>query len=312
MWTLIRGRAGLFPRRRGPGVQAQRADPGVMPLQVFPEQQAQRAGHVLQGHVVNVDGAVGQVIDQQVADRPAGDLMPVDELGRAALPDHHDRLQPGRGARPEHAGLGEQRVIQVPAVLASALVLAEAVLQLHAVSDRDVLDEPALADHDPGDPVERLRPVGHAAAAGGLAVGLQRREAAGVGNPAELREQAGWSQAQQPPVVRPDDLPADEGGHAAGQVGVVVVPGAAPGPEPVQRDPHPGGSGLFGAAGQPPFLPGAAGLVLEPVQQLDQPAFTGLEVGGAVRGERQAPGPLENSLARRAGLPPDQVGPAGL
>lgn len=107
--------------------------------------------------------------------------------GGAALADHHDGLQPGRSARPEHAGLGEQRVVQVLAVLTGALVLTDRRLQLDAVPDRDVLDQPALADHDPGDPVERLRSIGHPVAAGGLAVRFHRREPGGVGDPAELR-----------------------------------------------------------------------------------------------------------------------------
>src|SRR5487761_1040429 len=121
----------------------------------------------------------------------------------------------------------------------------------------------------------------------------------------------GGDKAQQPPVVRADDLPSDERDHAAGQVGGVVLAGATTGRQPVHWDLHPGTSGLLGPAGQPPFLPGAAWLILKPVKQLAQSALARLEVGVAVSGERQRQGPVDNQLAWCAGLPPDRAGPAG-
>ncbi|MET7458206.1 hypothetical protein ABZT03_41520 [Streptomyces sp. NPDC005574] len=125
-------------------------------LQVTPEKSGQGAGHVLQRGVVDVHRAFGEVVDQEVAYRGAGDALPVDQGCRCQLPGQHHRLQSCRGVGAEDAEAREERVEEVLAVVAVGLVLADGVLQLDAVADGDVVDGPALGGHDPGDAVERV------------------------------------------------------------------------------------------------------------------------------------------------------------
>ncbi|MEU9298755.1 hypothetical protein [Streptomyces sp. NPDC048266] len=104
-------------------------------LQVAPEQSGQGAGHVLQRGVVDVHRALGEVDDQEVAYRGAGDALPVDHGCRCQLSRQHHRLQPCRGVEAEGAEAREGRVEEVLAVVAVGLVLAYSVLQLDAVAD---------------------------------------------------------------------------------------------------------------------------------------------------------------------------------
>jgi hypothetical protein len=67
-----------------------------MAFQVGPEVPGQLLGESIQAAVVQGGLAFLQVIDDQVADRPAGGLVAVDELGGAALPDREQR---GQGLR---------------------------------------------------------------------------------------------------------------------------------------------------------------------------------------------------------------------
>ena len=102
--------------------------------------------------------------------------------------------------------------------------------------------------------------------------------------------------AQQPPVGGPDDLPGHEQDEAREQLVAVMRPDRD---TPLQRQFSRAGAGGVGPAGQPPLLPGASGLQLEPVQQLGQPPPPGL-----------IPGQARAWSGEQARQPPRQVFPA--
>ncbi|WP_031185719.1 hypothetical protein [Streptomyces sp. NRRL F-5635] len=79
----------LPPGGDGVGVQPQRVDARVVFLQVAPEKSGQGAGHVLQRGVVDVHRALGEVVDQEVAYRGAGDALPVRVQAHIFPMTHH-------------------------------------------------------------------------------------------------------------------------------------------------------------------------------------------------------------------------------
>ena len=116
---------------------------------------------------------------------------------------------------------------------------------------------------------------------------------------------------QQPRHAGPDDIAADQREHPAAQ-GDEIGPGVAAGPAGVTE---PGCGHLppgqvargVGAAGHPPVLPGAAGLLFQPVHQLgqaDSPA--GLQLV-PVSGERGREQPRQHEAAPLAGRRPAGV-----
>ncbi|MGW1847957.1 hypothetical protein [Streptomyces sp. NPDC001966] len=177
-------------------VQPQRVDARVVLLQVTPEKSGQGAGHVLQRGVVDVHRALGEVVDQEVPYRGAGDALPVNQGGRCQLSWQHHGLQPCRGVGAEDAEAREERVEEVLAVVAVGLVLADGVLQLDAVADGDVADGPAFGGHDPGDAVECVVAVVGSRVAGRRVLVLERRETVGVGDAADVRQQLRRALAQ--------------------------------------------------------------------------------------------------------------------
>ncbi len=78
------------------------------------------------------------------------------------------------------------------------MVLLQRGGQLDAIADGDVGDEPALADHHPGDLVEG---VGSGPASRLLGVGLHAGEAVGVDGRTSLGEHLGLPLPQQPPLT---------------------------------------------------------------------------------------------------------------
>ncbi len=101
--VLVRSRcfqAAATPRR-----QVQAADAGMVVLEVGPEVPAELLGQRVQAAVVQGGLAFLEVVDEQVADRAAGELVAVDQLGRAALPDGHQLGQRGWRVRAEGAAL---------------------------------------------------------------------------------------------------------------------------------------------------------------------------------------------------------------
>ena len=76
----------LLPRLRDVVGQIQGADPGVVALQVGPEQGDQHLGLVDQRAVVEHRGPLGEVVDQDVPDGAVVDPVAVHQLGRGQLP----------------------------------------------------------------------------------------------------------------------------------------------------------------------------------------------------------------------------------
>ncbi len=90
-------RHALLPCCRDLGRQMQRGNAGVVAFQIAPEQPSQVEGQVPQGRVVEHRLALGQVRDEQVTNRAAGDAMAVDQLGRTELAARAEGPERGRG-----------------------------------------------------------------------------------------------------------------------------------------------------------------------------------------------------------------------
>jgi hypothetical protein len=247
----------------------------MVDLQVTPEQPAQVAGDGAQRGVIQLGSPLGEVLHQQVPDGPALDAVAVHDLRDAAAPLDPQRPQPRRRPGGEHAGVLEQGVEQRPARAAPEMVLFQGSGQLQAVAHGDVADQAALADHHPGDLVQRIR-AGPGRRVPGL--DLQAAEGTGVEGGPGLGEHHRHPLAQQPPVAGPDDLPGHEQDEAREQLVAVMTPDRD---TPLQRQFSPAEADGVGPAGQPSLLPGVSGLPLEPVQQLGQPAPPGLVPGQA-------------------------------
>jgi hypothetical protein len=104
------GQDALLPGRGHLGRQIERADTGVVAFQISPEQPAQAERQIPQGGVVEHRLPFGQIGDEDIADRAAGNGITVDQLRRAELTGGAERPK-GRGCvRGEHAHLVEQLV----------------------------------------------------------------------------------------------------------------------------------------------------------------------------------------------------------
>ena len=145
------------------------------------------------------------------------------------------------------------------------MVLLQGGRKLDAVADGDVGDQPALADHHPGELVQSVRagPPDRL-----LRVLLDAAESLGINRLTGLGQHQRVALPHKPPVGRPDHLPGHQQHQAAGQL-VAPMPG---GWFTTQRQSGPFKAGRVRPAGQPPVLPGLTRLALQPVQQLGQPA----------------------------------------
>lgn len=125
-------------------------------FQVFPEQLAQAKGQRPQGRVVQRWLAFEQVVDQDITDGLAGDLVAVDHLLDAdlALGLAADSADSRRGSGREHAHRVEQ-LVEVGAGVDPASDGRQKLDHLQAVPDGDVADHAALGRHDGGDAAQR-------------------------------------------------------------------------------------------------------------------------------------------------------------
>jgi hypothetical protein len=260
-------------------------------LQVGPEVPAELLGEGVQACVVQGGLAFLQVVDQQVTDRAPGQLIAVDQLGRAALPDGQQLGQRGRCVRAEGTGLAQQPPRHRAVITAPAVALLLCIQQFQEVADGHVGQRAALGRDEDRCPADGGIPrrVGDLAglAGGGTQPGEPGRVAAGfqgAGQPPRADASRG-----QPAQRRPDDV----GGSCQDQpdrqqvqplehVHAVVIqpPGA------VQFPVRPGG---LSAAGQPALLPGAAGLAGKPghcERCAAEPPALG---AGITNGERRPP-----------------------
>jgi hypothetical protein len=280
------------------GRQSQRVDAGMAGFQVLPEPQRQRCGQAREGAVVDAGLAFAQIVHEQVPDRPAGQVIPVDELLGGELPcepgaDHPDA---GRRSGREDPG-GVQELVDEGAVPVGAGPVAEhvpaAVQQFHAVAGGDVADQAALGCHDQGGPLDR-RGERRLPDCAGLPQVLQGCDPGRVAGPAHfLGDPDRGGGGQQPGQAGPDNVAAEQLDHAEAEQ-VADLP--APRPEPagglqaVQHPVPPVGGPVGARAGEvPAFLPRRPGMQLEPVEDLQHgqlPRVTGLRVpGGERRGE---------------------------
>ncbi|MFJ9012851.1 hypothetical protein [Streptomyces canus] len=138
----------LLPLRRHLRRQVQRVDPRMMRFQVGPEVQSQEPREVVQRRVVEPGPALREVVHQQIAHRPAGKVVAVDELldtdlagGPAQVPERCRSIiwETAEAAKP---GVEQG----VPCRLGVVLPQSRPVLQ--RVTDRDVGRFPALRHHD--------------------------------------------------------------------------------------------------------------------------------------------------------------------
>jgi len=194
----------FLPCLRDRGFQPERADAGVVDLQVPPEQPADGVGDVAQRGVVELGRAFGEVLHEQVPYGPALDAVLVDDLLDAASSFDPQRPQPRWRAGGQHASVLEQRVEQRPASAAPEVVLLQSRRQLDAVADGDVADQAAFADHHPGELAEG---VGAGPANRGAGADLETAEPVRVDGHPGLGQHQRLALPQQPPVARPEHLP---------------------------------------------------------------------------------------------------------
>ncbi|MFF8035906.1 hypothetical protein [Streptomyces sp. NPDC016626] len=271
----------------------------MVDLQVAPEQPAQVAGDGPQRDVVELGSPLSEVLDQQVTDGPALDAVRVDDLLDAAAALDTKRPQPQRCAGRKHAGLLEQGVEQRPAGAAAEVVFLQCGGQLDAVADGDVADQPALADHDPGELVQGVGPRCRGRVLGQL---FEPLEGLGVAGGPGLGEHHRHALPQQPRVAGADRLPGDQEHQARGQFIAPVALGCA---ASLEGQIVPLETGVVRPAGHPAILPGLSGLAFEPVQQLAQAPPPGLVAGQARTGVgERSKQPLDQALPALTGLPP--------
>ena len=213
------GLEALLPSGGDVGRQPQRVDARMVGFQVLPEPQRQRRCQAREGAVVDARLAFAQVVHEQVADRPAGKVIPVDQLLDGELPGEPGADHPDAGRRSGREDPGRvQELVDERAVPVGAAPVAEhlpaAVQQLHAVAGGDVADQAALGRHDEGGPLDRRAERGLPDGAG-LPQFLQGRDPGGVAGPGHfLGDPDRGCGGQQPGQSRPQDVAADQLDHA--------------------------------------------------------------------------------------------------
>jgi hypothetical protein len=288
----------LLPRACDVFGQVDAGDAGVVLLDVGPEQLAELVAEVLEGGVVQRRLALAQVVHEEVPDRPAGQVVPVDHLVRGPGAGGA-QLAEGDGAVDD--AHGPQRPVDDLHALARApqrLVLGGVLGE--QVADGDLAERPALGRDDDGGPVDR-HPAGGRRQ---LGIGVQQPLEPGEAGRVPLGRQCpgevvvGCAAGEQPAHGRADDIGggsrAQRHGHAGQPVGRRPSPLGQPAAGKLAP---PGRAGLVRSAGQPPLLPGRAGLVFQPVQQRAGPdAGVALACGSPAR---QHPGQLPLRLGAR-------------
>jgi len=275
----------------------------VVRLEIGPEQFAEQVGEALQRGEVDRELALGEVVDEDVAHRPAGQVVAVDELFAAGLAATGEDPQRGGRVVAEHGRLPQQliekRASSAPIGLPPCL--AGEVQQLDAVPDGHLRHETTFGGQDARHTRQRLlsglqidRAGGDQAAQGGEAVGVT-----GTGH-FERQISACSRRGEQERKTRPDHVRADhhqktrgemaerpDGARTRSTVGRVYE---AP---PVRR--------VLGAASQPPILPGLAWPGLQPAHDGQDPETAALLAQLVLQRERRREQPRRHRCTRNLG-----------
>ena len=263
---LLLGPRALFPAVGDLGAQVQAVDAGMMVLQVGPEH-AQLAGQLFQAAVVHRRLAFAQVIDEQVTDGLAGELVPVDHFLGRALAGGAQLAQPGRRCRAEDPCLAQQPVAGGTVAAGRAVHPGLGIQQFQQIPDPDIGQRAAPGGQDDRGPAQRVAAGCFRHGRVAVAYCPQPREPVRVADRGDGAGQLAviTSAGRQPRQRRPHDVGADGRDQRRDQRGYRRdrVPGP---PQPVARQLPPSGCGSVGAAGQPALLPAAAILSGQPVQ----------------------------------------------
>jgi hypothetical protein len=265
----------LLPRISDLSAHVQAVDAGMVGFQVRPEH-AQLAGQLFQAPVIHPGLAFPQVVDQQVTDGPAGQVMPVDHLLWSPLARGAQFPQPRRRCRAEGPQLAQQPVAGRGLASGGTGHAGLGVEQLQDVADLDASEHPALGRQDHRGPAQRVIPGGfrHRAAGPVVAQVPQPREALRVTvcghGPRQLSVTSG---SDQPRQGRAHHVAGDHRDQRRRQRAEPAHAREVPATRPPGRQLPPGAPGLLGAAGQPPLLPAVTVLVLQPVQQQAPPSL---------------------------------------
>ena len=263
----------------------------MMLLEVIPEAPHQVIGQADQCGVVDRWLPFGQVGDEQVADRSAGDRVAVDELGGRALAEAADLPQRGRvrvenPRLPQHSNRRRRRFRAAPHRVFG-------VQDFQHVTNADIGqhaafggDDHRAAKQDVAHGIRCDRPIL-------LAYSAELVEARCVAAVDHVADQLAFLAAsQQPCQRRSHHIRADHDQQRAGHQLQTVLGVLFLAAKPLLGMLSPVRAGGVGAAGQPPLLPGLAGLVGEPVQQQRHAPAAGF------------PYPLCRQLGRRGGDDP--------
>ena len=275
--------------------QVQAGDAGVMAFKVFPEPACQGGGKLPQAAVIQCRLALLQVVHQQVTDRPAGQVVPVDQLLGGALARSCQLPQHLRCSGFEDPHPVEHPVEPRPVRHRLGMRAGLGVQQLQDVTNGDLPEHAALGADDDGAAVQHVCP--RLSRDVRIAVAQLPQPGEPFGVPGRLHAQAQMTAAHhracEPARAGPHHIGADHGQQGRRQppqpcTGILT---AAVQPGSRHRPPSPAGD--VGSAGQPPVLPAVTGLIFQPVQQRLQPKYAFLLRAGAVRHERRASQPAE-------------------
>jgi hypothetical protein len=250
--------------------------PGVVLLKICPEapDELVRAGH--QSRVVDGGPAFLQVVDDQVPDRAARDLVAVDQLLCRALAGAAD-LPQRRDIGPEDAHLPQDPEGRRAGVLLHPQRHL-GIQGLQDIADGDVGEHAAPGRGDNRHAELHHRLGGRADAAVVFAEPAQPPEPGGIPEPGHSRpELARPAAGQQPRQRRPDDVGADQEEQGAGHQLQLPRRRPAVAAQPPGRACRPALPRGVRAAGQPAFLPRPAGLLRQPAQPHRQALAAGAQ-----------------------------------
>jgi hypothetical protein len=266
-------------------------------LQVFPEQLAETEGQRAQGSVIERQLAFPQVVDQDVMDGPAGDLVLVDHLLDADLaPGVEDAHGREGGLREDSHSV--QQLVEVHARVGRVIAGAEQPGQFQAVPGGDVADRTSLGRHHGRDPAQ--------CAVLGVGIGgVVPAESSQGGEPLRVAaachlngQDLHGARREQPRQAGLDHIAGDQREHASAEGREVVLRNAvcpATGPQPFHRQVPPARiASRVRTAGDPAVLPGLSWTSLQPVQDLGQAGLAPELSTGGLGDERRCEQPLEH------------------